>query len=261
MKLNFIMLLVLFALMGCAKKEGSGAPMPAPSGSKVAEAVNRTLAYEHQITIDTDETNITAVFNASLAACQLAAADFCVVLESRTTGGRYPSAALKFRAKPAGIQKLIGALSQQGHVVSQSTTAEDLGGPIGDNEKKVALLSDYRTKLELLRGRASNEIDALIKVNKELAQVQSDLEALQGTHSNLKRRVDTELLSVSIQSIQRRAFFTPLSDAARDFGPNLSQGIATTITGIAYLIPWTLVIFLIVWIVRKIWSRRQRAGK
>src|SRR5262249_51799679 len=167
------------------------------------------LAYQHSITIDTEEQKVGAVFEAAQTACREASADLCVLLESHVSTVRSASASLKFRAKPSGIQKLIAALAMQGEVTPQSTTAEDLASPIEDTAKKLAMLTDYRVKLEALHGRASRDVDALIKLNRELAQVQSDLEAMSGTYAHLMQRVETEILNVSIVAEHNQAFWRP----------------------------------------------------
>ena len=83
-------------------------------------------------------------------------------------------------------------LEKLGTIIDQTTSAEDLAGPIADTSKQRELLLDYRQRLEGLRERAKTDIDALIKVTKELAQVQNEIEALNGKFAQLKQRVDTE---------------------------------------------------------------------
>lgn len=252
-----VVLMALLAVAACGKKEEAPAAALALDKAAPANEARRFLAYEHFLQLDTDEAKVPQLFAAAQAACRAAIADQCTLLESRINSGRAVSAALKLRAKPAGIQKIIAALSKQAQVTDQSTTAEDLAGPIGDSTKKLAMLKDYRSKLEALAGRAGDNVDALIKVNRELAQAQSDIETLQGTHAHLLQRVETEILNLSIQSRQSGAFWKPIGFALSDFGKNLAQGTATAITGIAFLLPWVLAIAL-AWLAgRKLWRRNR----
>ena len=119
----------------------------------------------------------------------------------------------------------------------------------------------YRSKLEGLLGRASTDVDALIKVNRELAQVQSELESMTGTQSNLMRRVDTEILVVSIASLDSQSSWKLVTSAFSEFGANLARGVSSAITGIAYLAPWTLMLVLLAWAGRKLWRRQGRANR
>ncbi|WP_310732098.1 DUF4349 domain-containing protein [Roseateles sp. YR242] len=140
---------------------------------------------------------------------------------------------------------------------SRSTQAEDLAGPIREGEKKLAMLTAYRAELEALRKRPGNDVDALIKVTHELAAVQSELEEANGKQAQRVQRVETEILNISIQSDRSKSFWRPIALAMSNFGGSLSQGISSTITGLAYLLPWALVIGLVIGVSRKLWRRRK----
>jgi hypothetical protein len=253
-----IALFLLALIAGCSRNNDSAYPAKAPPRSTLTDGASRYLAYQHSIQIDTEEGKVAAIFEAGQAACREAAIDSCTVLESRISTGRAASATLKFRSKPSGIRKLIAALGKQGEITDQSTSAEDLAGPIEDAAKKLEMLNDFRTKLEALRGGASSNVDALIKVNRELAQVQSELEAMAGKHAHLVQRVETEILNIAIRSDHNQSFGRPIALSMSDFGANLSQGVSIAITGIAYLIPWGFILFLAAWVGRKLWRRRKR---
>ena len=253
--------LMFIAMAGCAKKEDFSAAAPMALTQEAANSPRRYMAYEHSIQLDAEEKEIVRVYESVLKACRAAAADQCVVLESHLNTGRDVSAGLKFRGKPSGIQKLIAGLSAEGEVISQATRAEDLTSPIEDSAKKLAMLNDYRSKLEALRERASADVDSLIKVNKELAQVQSEIESMTGERAHLVQRVETEILNVSITSIHSRMFWKPIAAAFSDFGSNLSEAFSKAITGVAFLIPWSLVLAAFVWAGRKLWLRARRSRK
>ncbi|WP_088966757.1 DUF4349 domain-containing protein [Vogesella sp. LIG4] len=155
-------------------------------------------------------------------------------------------------ARPPGIRSIVAALGKQATVTNQSTSAEDLAQPIADAGKKLAMLRDYRARLEALRERAGSDVDALIKVNRELAQVQSELESSAGEQAYLLQRVQTELLTVSIGSQEHQAFWKPVSQALAEFGDNLSRGIATAITATAFLLPWGVLLLALLWLGRKL---------
>lgn len=259
-------LAAVVALGGCSKTEESSAPArvaalaPQSKAAMGGPAEQRTMAYEHAIHVDAREDQVVAIYDAAQQACRAAVADACVVLESSLTTGQRVSATLGFRAKPAGIEKIVAALGAQGNVISKSTTAEDLAAPLEDSARKLAMLTDYRAKLESLRGRANLDVDALIKINKELAQVQSDIEARAGERAHLVNRVETEVLRVSIAATNSRAFWKPVGQALGQFASNLSEGISSVITGLAYLLPWALTLWALVWGVRKLlarWKRRK----
>ncbi len=257
-----ITFVLLLGIAGCSR-ENTSAPLAdsataaAPASAAGTDRQRPTLAYQHSIQIDTAEDKIAALYEAAIATCRGASEDFCTLLESHINTGRFASASLRFRAKPSGIAKLKAALGKQADITDQSTKAEDLAGPIQDGEKKLAMLTTYRAQLEDLRNRPGAGIDALIKLNRELAEVQSELEAANGKQAFLVQRVETETLDVAIHSERSQSFWRPISMAASDFGSNLSQGVSTAITGLAYLIPWALVLGLAAGVARKLWRRRK----
>lgn len=258
-------ILLLGALTGCSKKEDAGtaqqfAPASPTAQKGAAPAVRRTLAYQHDLDVDVPDAKVAPVFEAGQAACRALVAEQCTVMSAQlrgSAGDEAASARLTMRALPAAIPKLMAAFATRGEVTRQSTRAEELSGPLEDQAKKLALLKDYRDKLEGLRTRAANDIDSLINVNHELAQVQAELEAASGAQAALQRRVDTELLEVRISSQRHQAFWRPIGQAANQFGTSLSKGTAIAISATAYLIPWLLLLSLAVWIGRKLWRRRK----
>ena len=173
-------------------------------------------------------------------------------------GGRESSAHIRVRVKRPGIEKLISLAATGGEVASRNTSAEDLEGPIRDNAKRLDMLRSYREKLLALESKVGSNPEALIKVSQELATVQSELESATGVEARLMERVKMDLLNISIQSRTQRGFWSPVKRAASDFGSNLSEGIASAITGLAYLLPWSLILFAAGFVLRKIWRRMRR---
>jgi hypothetical protein len=152
----------------------------------------------------------------------------------------------------------VALAASGGEVASRNTSAEDLQGPIRDTAKRLDMLRSYREKLLALEGKVGNNAEALIKLSQELATVQSELEAASGVEAGLMERVNMDLLNISIQSRSQRGFWSPVKRSARDFGSNLSEGIASAITGAAYLLPWSLILFVFGLLVRKVWKRVRR---
>jgi TolA-binding protein len=260
MSRHVVVLLAALLAFGCSQKNALLAPSGASASSPEAPAsANRYLAYEHSIGVEAPEDKIAPMSEAVQAACRAATAESCAILEARITTGEYASAQLRFRATAKGVQKLIEVLSAQGEIASRSTTAEDLAGPIEDHAKKLAMLTDYRAKLEALRTRSNADVDSLIKLTRELAQVQGEIESLSGSQAQLVQRVETELLNVSISSHNSRSFWSPIAASASDFGENLAEAIATFITAIAYLLPWALLVVAGIWAWRR-WRRRRKAA-
>lgn len=203
--------------------------------------------------------SVAATFESAKQTCEKAVAENCVVLSSSIQSGEYPSAEIKFRAKPNGIRQLLAEFNKQGEVSQQSTTAEDLEAPIVDTAKNLAMLEDYRGKLEALRVRASSDVDSLIKVNKELAEVQSQIEATSGQRAHLMQRVDTEILTVQFRPAATYSAWRGIVRALSNVGTYIADGTAQVIAAFAYLLPWVVALAVVAalarWLLR--WKRRR----
>jgi hypothetical protein len=261
MRIFWLVTAVSLGITACSKQDAADAPLKRTGAEQTATTAQRTMAYEHFVRLETEDERVAAAYETLRSVCKQAVADQCVVLKSSLSSGAYVNAELKFRAKSSGIEKVQQALAAQGNVTNQTTNAEDLAGPISDTAKNLEMLQDYRAKLEGLRAGASNNIEALIKVNKELAQVQSEIEGLTGKRAQLTERIETQILNIEIRSPHRSAFWKPVSSALADFGPNLAMGLSTAVTGLAYLIPWFLLLLVFGWILRKLWNRAKRSNR
>jgi len=260
LRLPFVALAVLLAVLaGCSKQQAGPVRGQQPVAQAGQANAAQQVAYEHAVDIDAAPERLATIYSAGVAACRAATAAGCTLLESRIESEPEARALLKFRARPDVIPKLLAAVGHKAELARQSTSAEDLSGPIADSARQLAMLDDYRSRLEALRSRAGNDIDALIKVNRELAEVQSRYEAADGKRALLAQRVETEILVVSIQSLRQRPFWTPIRRALADFGNNLAQGISIAIAGLAYLLPWVFMIAIAAWVVRRLWRRKNTA--
>lgn len=267
---RLISLLLSLALLACGSHERAAAPAPMPesaaqaqkkdaSADAVAPTEQQFLAYEHSMTLGVAESQVAALYQTTLATCHAVPNAGCVVLESGLNGGRNANASLKLRVQPSAVKTITTALGKLGKITRQSTHVEDLATPIGDAEKKLAMLTSYRTQLEGLRGKANDDIDAAIKITKELAQVQAEIEEMSGERAHLLKRVQTEILNISIEA--QGAFAAPIQAALHDFADNLAQGISTAITGTAFILPWLLALLLLSWPVRWLWRKLRAKTK
>ncbi|MDC8756380.1 DUF4349 domain-containing protein [Janthinobacterium fluminis] len=254
MKIALTVLLGMLLLGGCSSKGGD-----ADSQGGAAKVADRGrgayLAYVHALSVDTAEADVRGLHDSLIAACKAEPADGCVVLDSSLSGGRSVDARVSFRATPAGVQRLIGLAASGGELASQSTKVEDLAGPIVDSNKRLDMLKQYQQKLRELERRADRDVDALIKVSRELASVQSELEQASGDNARLLERVNKDVLNVSIGARMKRAFWKPVGLALDEFSGNLSNGISGAITGFAYILPWLLAFALLFPLARKAWRK------
>ncbi|MFC5474880.1 DUF4349 domain-containing protein [Paraherbaspirillum soli] len=258
MRLVATVIVAALIVCGCAKKEDAGAFAYSENAEKAA---NQFMAYEHSLSLDTEEGNVKTVLAKAEALCRNDQVNSCTVLDSNLSSGPQVAAKISLRAKPDGVRAIMKAISANGEVISQSTHAEDLAKPIADSAKQLEMLKDYQRKLLDLNAKARTDIDSLIKISKELASVQSEIESAAGENAHLMQRVNTEILNINIDSRRKGSFWKPIVSAASEFSASLASGISSAITGVAYLLPWLLVILGVGWVGRWIWRRFKKPSR
>lgn len=246
----------LLVLGGCSQDEPTTMSEVGETADEASET--RVLAVEHSVSMDVPEPDVRSIHDRTIAACQQAPKGECIVFSSRLEAGEEPDASLSLRATPKRVRALIADLQRQGDVTSVSTQATDLAKPVADAERTAAMLASYRAKLEELAARAGNDADTLIKVHRELADVQSRIEANAGEREHLRKQVEMEVLRLDLSSEGHVPFLRPISKAFREFGADLSQGIAGAVTAVAVLLPGAVILAGIVAAVRR-WRRRRAA--
>lgn len=254
MKKVYLGLLGLMLLAGCGGKGESGGQSSA-ARLDGKEKGSEFLAYEHNVSVDTNEAQVRPLYEKVVAACKADTENGCLLLDSSIDGGRYVHARISMRATPAGIKKLVALVAAEGDVTSQGTKVEDLGRPVLDSKKRLEMLKQYQAQLQDLEKRSGANVDALIKVTKELATVQVELEQATAANALLMQRIDTDLLNVAISAEGKQSFWRPVKRALGNFTDNLSEGVANAITAMAYILPWLVAFVLLFPLGRKGWRR------
>ncbi|MFZ6649603.1 DUF4349 domain-containing protein [Undibacterium sp. TJN25] len=255
--MRFPIFLLAFSLLlsGCSSKDEKSAGnaqvlenRPPPSVSKPAGP--RTLAYEHELSLQTQETKVAALYEKTMAQCLADTGHRCTILLAQIGSGvsydarSTVTARLTLRATPEGIRNLQKTLSSGNRILKQSTKAEDLAQPMVDNEKRLAMLEEYKNRLNTLNARPGTDLDTLIKLSKEIASVQSELESAKSDAAKLAERVNTEVLriEISINSEDEEGLMSPVKSACQKFIRHLAEGISIVITALAYILPWCIVL-------------------
>jgi len=232
---------------------GSSAPGSSAEG---ANQPRDTLAYEHTLSVDLDKEALPGRLREIEAACNADTAARCTILESSLRWQeRTPSASIRMRLAPRGVDGLIALASKDGKIVQRNTHAEDLAQPVADTERELALLGIHRDRLMEIMKSKSLGIDQLITVSKELASVQAQIESLNSTHANLLRRIDTDLLTIDLSPPAAELVFetTPVRDALREAGSNFREALGMVIEFVAMLVPWLFVILPGLILLRMFW--------
>ena len=244
----------------------------APAAPSLATSPPRqegaTLAYEHVVGIQLSRALLLNRANEIRAACHEAPQSSCTLLDiSISNDERIPSAAIRMRVAPGSVDRLVDLAAAGGSVESRTTHAEDLAEPIADTERQLSMLSTHRDRLTALMKDRALTVDQLVTVSREMSSVQTQLDQLGSTHANLRRRVDTDLLTLNLTlpRAEFRSEQTPVLDAMHGFGGEVRWALAQVVKFIANLLPWLIVLVPGLIAVRWFWrctgrwlARRER---
>ena len=261
MKILPNLFLISLLLCGCSER---GEPnidrkgiSSVPLQAKHEVSREKYLAFVHSMSVETQEDGVKALFEKVIDSCTNDKEFGCTLLDSRLVTGRYPMGNIKVRIKQDGLKNLIGVVSAGGTVLEKTTNVEDLAFPIVESNKRIDMLQQYQKRLFELERRPNNDVDSLIKLSKELASTQSELELASGENARLLERVNMDVLQIFISTDANHSFWPKIRESTSTFSGNLSNGISSTITGLAYILPWLVVIGLFGFIARKIWCRKK----
>lgn len=257
----------LAGLFGCSQKEPSAAAkfsagqmaMTIPAIASPAQGGRRsdTLAYEHVLSIAMSRELLPGRLREIETACNDDRASNCTVLDVALTSNQdLPNANIRMRLAPGGVEPLVALASTDGEVTSRHTSAEDLAEPVADTERQLALLTLHRDRLTEFMKNKDIKIEQLITVSKELATVQSQLDSMSTQRANLRRRIDTDLLTINL-SLPRQDYAseqTPVRDALRSFGSDFREAVGMVIRFFAVLVPWLVIILPGLFLLRLFWQ-------
>jgi hypothetical protein len=227
------------------------------------------LAYSYQAGLEIPSGHLASVMDAHVQACQAAGPRLCQLIGTNRSGDpeSYMEGFVSLRAEPNWLRTFMGGIAAQvdaagGRVISQTTSTEDLTRSIVDTEARLRAQTALRDRLqELLRSRPGRLSD-LLEVERELARVQGEIDAVQSNLAVMRTRVAMSELTISYRSAPRPVgsdTFEPLRQAFANFLGIVVAGFAAIITIIAGLLPFVIVIVPIAWGLLR-W-RRARGGR
>ena len=262
----------MFAITDASREGASSAPAPAPhplqdtaarardDGAESAsdEGSERLVAYSYGYQLETPAAATSTLVETHRDACVSAGPETCQVVNAniRQQGDRGVSATLSLRAVPAWIDEFRSGLSSQldtadGRIRNQTQTAEDLTATIVDLEARLTAKEILRTRLTALLERPGASVEELVRVERELARLQGDIEGSQARIRALRGRVSMSAMTLNyasrIEPVSRSAF-DPLGRALRNLSGDFARGLADVLGFIAGFLPWLIVILPVGWL-------------
>lgn len=254
-------LLALSALAACSQQYPQSASGGLSGGVMKAEADDGAmLAYEHHVSIQLPAAEIVPRQTAAQAACTEGRFGKCVVLSVSQQGGDHPSAGLTVRIVPAGVEPMIAMAGDGAEIGSRSTRAEDLAVVVRDNALEQDRLQREMQRLQEFQQRRDLAVADMIALSERLAATQAQLAAAERDGAQHRRRIDTQLLTLSFAPTDGQAGRSEIMQAVDDFGATLSMGTAWTIRALAFLIPVAVLLAIVLVVIRRLRRNARRRG-
>lgn len=239
----------------------AGAPAaPAQTGARSPQSENELeeqsmLAYEHDVQVSLPADEIAVRVKASQQACLSKTFGACVVLQVRQQGGDRPNASLTVRIAPTGVEPMIAQASKGAEIGSRVTQAEDLAVVMRDNALARQRLRNERERLAEFQQRRDLAVADMIALSRQLAETDAQLQAAEQDGAQHRRRIDTQLLTMTFSPPDAQVGRSEVGQALRDFFATLATGTAWTIRALAFLLPICAVLLLIAFAIRR--NRRK----
>jgi hypothetical protein len=258
------------ALAACAQSPSAPSSIDARSRGELASSqvnqssAGRRVAVTHTFSLRLPSNEVEAAQQKHLAECRKLG---CIILNTqfdRSNEGRV-NARCSIRIAPDAYQTFAAVIqAPPAEVVTHSESADDQTVPMLDVEKRLEVKSALRDRLTaMLRDPGAKSTADLIAIEKELAQVQGDIESATAQHDQLK--TITETVRVDIAYSGRAAVvagidFSPVRQAVNGAGRTAVSSLASLISFLAAIVPWLPLIALLMWGMRA-GLRRWRTPK
>lgn len=253
-----MVLVMLVVLAGCAKSVSDSAPQVRGE----AGADESHLAYEHHIEVVLQgDAALSARMDAVRGACVEGRFGTCSLLGIEQSQGGHRHGRLILRAVPDAVEPLVAMAADNARIGHRRTKAEDLGAAVADTGQQLAKLHAQRTRLEALQSRSDLAVSDLITLHRELASIDTQIEAMQRTADQQRHRIETNLLTLSFRSAGADSAWRRIGQAFVGLGDNAADGMVEALDWLGFGLPLLLVAFPLALLWRWSWRRVTRARR
>jgi hypothetical protein len=223
----------------------------------------KRIAVSHAFTLHLPDTDVEAVRQRHLAECtKLGCTVVSTTLDRSYT--RRVIAQSEVRIAPDAFAAFADILAAPpARIVKHSETANDETVPMLDVEKRLEVKMALRDRLTaMLQEPGAKELADLLTIEKELAQVQGEIETAVAQRDYLRTITETVHVEIRYDGLAAQAAgldLSPISMAGKNIGSTLVYSAAALISFLAAILPWLPLIALVAWGVRRALQRWRRA--
>jgi hypothetical protein len=261
-RLVLVALLLIPLLGGCSRPVNNFAAQI--RGGYDGPEPGQGVAVTYRFTLRVPNVQAEALQRTHMAECKKLGCEVLNTSIDRSNDGSISGRA-SIRIKPESFDAFETILAAPpAEITSRSRMAEDLNMPVHDLERRLEMKSVLRDRLTaMLHDQTPKTAADLITIEKELAQIQSDIESITVQRDVMRLRIDNvrlEINYVGAASLVGGADLTPIYQAVATISQTAVNSFSVLISALAAIVPWLPVIALIWWIARR-GIRRWRSRK
>lgn len=240
-------------------------PAPQPNAEPGAEA-GLMLAYSYSMGIEAPKAAVPALKSAHEKACMEAGPKLCQVLGSSVNswGEDAVYASLSLRAAPdwlASFRDTISADASEagGRVTANNVNTEDLTSYIVDLDARLAAKLALRERIKQLLETREGNLSDVLAAERALADVQGEIDSMNGQLAAARARVAMSALSISYQSdpVTSTGIFKPLAQSFKGFLRTSVASLAEAVDFVARAWPFFLIGLGVLFVLRAWWRGRR----
>jgi hypothetical protein len=267
-------LFALLVLSGCnqdaqrvSSPRGPSFTTPVVKAVSTGEATQgeaRHVAINDRFMVTVPGEAIQEVYRKHLAECRRLGCEVLSTSLDQSVRGRV-QASSSVRISPQAYPEFEAVLSAPpSEITTRTETAEDKTLPLLDVEKRLEAKTALRERLTaMLRQPGQASIADLAAVERQIADVQSDIEAATAQRDYLRTitetvRVDIDYFSAAAKT--NRIDFSPIAEAFDNGLDTIIRSTAGVIFFVLGILPWSPVLFLAGLLIRRLF-RSRKTGK
>lgn len=189
------------------------------------------------------------------------------ISSSEVTGTSYRTLNLTARIPAKDSDEFANSMGNLGTVISQSESAEDVTLQYTDTESRITSLKTEQERLNELLEKADN-LESIIALEERLTEVRYELENYQSQKNLYDDRIAYSTVNITLKevsytvAVDDSTFISRISTGLENSFRNIRNGfinfLVVLIVSLPYLVIWGIILFIIIWIIRKIIRRRRK---
>jgi len=244
--------------MDSSRMASASAPMMEMASSDAANlnvASPKYLAERQYWVFELPEKDIEARWQAHINLCKID----CEVLNAALGKSAHSpvNAHLRIRVGRASATTLLSAMSGP-EITERRVEREDKTLQVVDTEARLKNMAELRDRLRNLLASRAGTLKEVLETERELARVQSDLDALAAHRKLLANETEKILLSADYRSepsIGETGALQPLVEAWRGAGRAFAQSLSSALLFIVQALPWLVIVAPAIWAIWKLMRR------